>query len=62
SRENAESMEALETLKPLSALSQKMVQRLAFRRSFSEGLAVFELEPNSKAAGELDALARAIYK
>jgi len=62
SRENAESMEALETLKPLKALSQKMVQRLAFRRSFSEGLAVFELEPNSKAASELDALARAIYK
>lgn len=61
SRENAESMEALQSLKPLGALEPKMVQRLAFRRSFSEGLAVFELEPGSKAAGELDALAKAIY-
>ncbi len=61
SRENTETTEALQALKPLKALSQKMVQRLAFRRSFSEGLAVFELEPNSKAADELDALAHAIY-
>ena len=61
SRENAESMEALQSLSALKALPQKMVQRLAFRRSFSEGLAVFELEPQSKAATELDDLARAIY-
>ncbi len=61
SRENAESMAALQSLDLIDALPQKMVQRLAFRRSFSEGLAVFELEPNGKAAGELDALARAAY-
>ncbi len=61
SRENAESLEALETLKMIKALPQKMVQRLAFRRSFSEGLAVFEQEPSGKAAQELDELARAIY-
>ncbi|HHS89257.1 MAG TPA: ParA family protein [Rhodobacteraceae bacterium] len=61
SRENAETMEALEALGTFKALDEKLVQRLAFRRSFSEGLAVFELEPSSKAAAELDALARAIY-
>lgn len=61
SRENAESIEALETLSMLETLPQKMVQRLAFRRSFSEGLAVFEQEPAGKATKELDALATAIY-
>jgi len=61
SRENAESIEALETLSMIKTLPQKMVQRLAFRRSFSEGLAVFEQEPSGKAAQELDALAKAIY-
>ncbi len=61
SRENAESIEALETLSMIKTLPEKMVQRLAFRRSFSEGLAVFEQEPSGKAAQELDALARKIY-
>ena len=62
SRENAEAMEALEMLEGIEPIAAKMVQRLAFRRSFSEGLAVFELEPNGKAAAELDALADAIHK
>ena len=62
SRENAEAMEALEMLDGIKPLSAKLVQRLAFRRSFSEGLAVFEMEPNGKAASELDALADAIHK
>lgn len=62
SRENSESTEALQSLSALKVLPHKLVQRLAFRRSFSEGLAVFELEPNSKAAAELDALAQAIYQ
>ncbi len=61
SRENAESIEALQTLSMIKTLPQKMVQRLAFRRSFSEGLAVFEQEPSGKAAQELDALAKEIY-
>lgn len=60
-RENAETLEALESLSHINALPAMMMQRLAFRRSFSEGLAVFEMEPNSKAAAELDALAEAIY-
>lgn len=62
SRENAEAMVALKVLPGITALRPKLVQRLAFRRSFSEGLSVEELEPRGKAAAELNALARAIYK
>jgi chromosome partitioning protein len=62
SRENAETMQALNALDMITPLKAKLVQRLAFRRSFSEGLAVFELEPSSKAADELYRLARAIYR
>ncbi len=62
SRENGEARAALESLPMIRTVSEtKLVQRLAFRRSFSEGLAVFELEPNGKAAQELDALANEIY-
>jgi len=61
SRENAETFEALEMLGTLEPLQNKLVQRLAFRRSFSEGLSVNELEPAGKAAAELEALAQEIY-
>ena len=61
SRENAETFDALEMLGTLKPLNTKLVQRLAFRRSFSEGLAVNELEPSGKAAAELDDLANEIY-
>lgn len=61
SRENAETLAALEMLPGVTALHQKLVQRMAFRRSFSEGLAAFELEPSGKAAAELEALAVAIF-
>lgn len=60
SRENAEAMEALDMLPGIIPVEPKLVQRLAFRRSFSEGLSVSELEPRSKAAEELDQLARAL--
>ncbi len=61
SRENAEAFEALEMLGTIKPLESKLVQRLAFRRSFSEGLAVSELEPSGKAAFELNELANEIY-
>ncbi len=61
SRENAETFEALEMLGTIKPLESKLVQRLAFRRSFSEGLAVNELEPSGKAAFELNDLANEIY-
>ena len=60
SRENAEALEALDMLPGITPVMQKLVQRLAFRRSFSEGLSVSELEPRSKAAEELNALAQVI--
>ena len=50
-----------EMLPGVTALRPKLVQRMAFRRSFSEGLAAFELEPGGKAAAELEALARRCY-
>ncbi len=61
SRENAEAFEALKMLGTIKPLEAKLVQRLAFRRSFSEGLAVNELEPSGKAAFELNDLANEIY-
>lgn len=61
SRENAETYAALRILPGVTPLKPRMVQRLAFRRSFSEGLAAFELEPRSKAAAELKALTGAIF-
>ncbi|MHA1127601.1 MAG: nucleotide-binding protein [Alphaproteobacteria bacterium] len=60
-RENAETLEALQSLPKVEALDAMMMQRVAFRRSFSEGLAVFEMEPSGKAAAELNVLAKAIY-
>lgn len=61
SRENTETFAALEMLDTIKPLKAKLVQRLAFRRSFSEGLAVNELEPSGKAALELNELANEIY-
>ena len=60
-RENAETEAALRQLSGLEVLSVRLAQRVAFRHSFSEGLAVFELEPSGKASQELMALAEAVY-
>jgi len=61
SRENEEAAEALTSIPGLKLLKSRLSQRIAFRRSFSEGLAVFELEPSGKAAAELNALAREVF-
>lgn len=60
-RETDEAFEALSTLKNIKMLKEKLYQRTAYRRSFSEGLAVFEMESKSKAAQEVDALGKALY-
>lgn len=60
-RETAETQEALAQLDGLRVVTARLGQRTAFRRSFSEGLAVFELEPKSKAAQEMGALATVLY-
>ena len=61
SHENAETQEVLQELPGLTVLDQKLSQRMAFRRSFSEGLGVFELEPRGKAAAELNNLAHTLF-
>jgi len=57
-RETDEAEEALNMLKHIQALNVRLYQRTAYRRSFSEGLAVFELDPMGKAAREMKTLAR----
>ncbi len=60
-RETAQALEALRLLPGIFVLDATLGQRTAFRRSFSEGRAVFELEPKGKAANELHKLAKLIY-
>ncbi len=60
-RETQETSEVLKQLPYIKFIYARLSQRTAFRRSFSEGLAVFEMEPNSKAAAELNALATLLY-
>jgi chromosome partitioning protein len=60
-RETAEAFEALSTLDEIKMLNEKLYQRTAYRRSFSEGLAVFEMDGKSKAAQEVEALGKVLY-
>jgi chromosome partitioning protein len=63
-RETREAVVALEAisgmLASVSVLPARLGRRIAFCRSLSEGSAVFELEPKSKASEEFQALAQAI--
>ena len=61
SMENAETQEVLREIPGMDVLPHQLSQRMAFRRSFSEGLGVFELEPRGKAAIELNALATKLF-
>ena len=60
-RETDEAEEALEYLKSIKRIDLRLYQRTAYRRSFSEGLAVFEMQPSSKASKEILALASILY-
>ncbi len=60
-RESDEAEEALASLGGVGLIRQRLHQRTAYRRSFSEGLGVFELSPSSKAANEFMNFARIIY-
>ena len=66
SRETREAVVALEAiagmLGSVSVLPARLGRRIAFCRSLSEGSAVFELEPKSKASEEFQALAQAIVE
>jgi chromosome partitioning protein len=60
-RETNEAAAALVSLPGIRFIKPRLAQRTVFRRSFSEGLAVFELEPRGKAAKEFFSLAAALY-
>lgn len=61
-RETDEAEEALGMLQNIKALNARLYQRTAYRRSFSEGLGVFELDPMGKASKEMKNLADLLYK
>lgn len=60
-RETDEAAAALVSLPGIRHVKPRLAQRTAYRRSFSEGLAVFEQEPRGKATAEWNALAAALY-
>lgn len=60
-RESDEAEEALSILPGVKVLKARLCQRTTYRRSFSEGLAVFELQPSGKASKEFNALAGLLY-
>lgn len=56
-----EAAAALDALPGVRLIQQRLCNRDVFRDSFSEGLAVFELEPRSIASREFVALAEALF-
>lgn len=60
-RESDEAEAALEGLDGIHVLKNRICNRTMYRRTMSEGLAVFEMWPSCKAAREFDELAFALY-
>ncbi|MFK5893942.1 MAG: AAA family ATPase [Pseudomonadota bacterium] len=60
-RETDETEDALRMLPGIELIESRLYQRTAYRRSFSEGLAVFELEPKGKAAAEVHKFSLVVY-
>jgi len=60
-RETNEAAAALVSLRGIRFIKPRLSLRTIYRRSFSEGLAVFELEPRGKGAMELNSLIAALY-
>jgi len=60
-RESDEAEEALGMLPGVTLFPHRLYQRTIFRRSLSEGLAVFEIWPKCKASKEIDAFASGLY-
>jgi len=61
-RESDDTEMALSQLSNASLLPQRLYQRTLYRRSMSEGLAVFELWRKSKGSDEFEAFASALYQ
>jgi chromosome partitioning protein len=60
-RESDEAAAALVSLPDVEFVKYRLCQRTVFRRSFSEGLAVYELDPRGKGSKEFYALTAALY-
>lgn len=60
-RESDEAELALSELDGVHLIRSRLCQRTAYRRSFSEGLGVFERQPSSKASKEFMAFAKLLY-
>lgn len=60
-RESDEAEEALSGLEGVTLIKSRLHQRTAYRRSFSEGVGVFELVPWSKASKEFKVFAGILY-
>ncbi len=60
-RESDEAEEALNMLPDITVLSQRLCQRTIFRRTLSEGMAVYELEKSSKGAKEFEQLSQVLF-
>lgn len=60
-RESDEAEEALSGLEGVTLIKSRLHQRTAYRRSFSEGVGVFELVPWSKASKEFKTFAGVLY-
>lgn len=60
-KETDQAEAALRTLPGIQVLNMRLCTRTIYRRSFSEGLAVFEIEPSGKAAKEFEIFARYCY-
>ena len=60
-RESDEAAAALVALPGIHFIKHRLCQRTVFRRSFSEGLAVYELDPRGKGSKEFYALTAALY-
>ena len=61
-RESDDTEAALAQLSGVTLLPQRLYQRTIYRRSMSEGLAVFELWRGSKGSDEFEAFAGALYQ
>lgn len=61
-RESDDTEAALQQLPGVRVLPLRLYQRTLYRRSMSEGMAVFELWRGSKGADEFEALASALYQ
>ncbi|MCU7807265.1 MAG: AAA family ATPase, partial [Candidatus Thiodiazotropha sp. (ex Semelilucina semeliformis)] len=59
-RESDEAAAALVSLPGIRFIKHRLCQRTVFRRSFSEGLAVYELDPRGKGSKEFYALTAAL--